>query len=33
VKGIQQPDDARLAIDSGADVLFCTNHGGRQANS
>jgi isopentenyl diphosphate isomerase/L-lactate dehydrogenase-like FMN-dependent dehydrogenase len=33
VKGIQQPDDARLAIDNGADVLFCTNHGGRQANS
>jgi lactate 2-monooxygenase len=33
VKGIQHPDDARLAIDNGADVLFCTNHGGRQANS
>jgi lactate 2-monooxygenase len=33
VKGIQQPDDARLAIDNGADVLYCTNHGGHQANS
>src|SRR5246127_4474137 len=33
VKGIQHPDDARLAIDSGADVLYVTNHGGRQANS
>jgi lactate 2-monooxygenase len=33
VKGIQHPDDARLAIDNGANVLYCTNHGGRQANS
>jgi lactate 2-monooxygenase len=33
VKGIQHPDDARAAIDNGADVLYCTNHGGRQANS
>jgi lactate 2-monooxygenase len=33
VKGIQHPEDARLAIDNGADVLYCTNHGGRQANS
>src|SRR6478672_10507386 len=33
VKGIQHPDDARLAIDHGADVLYVTNHGGRQANS
>jgi lactate 2-monooxygenase len=33
VKGIQHPDDARIAIDNGADVLYCTNHGGRQANS
>jgi lactate 2-monooxygenase len=33
VKGIQHPDDARMAIDSGADVVYCTNHGGRQANS
>jgi lactate 2-monooxygenase len=33
IKGIQHPDDARLAIDNGADVLYCTNHGGRQANA
>jgi lactate 2-monooxygenase len=33
VKGIQHPDDARIAIDCGADALYCTNHGGRQANS
>jgi lactate 2-monooxygenase len=33
VKGIQQPDDARLAIDNGANIIYCTNHGGRQANS
>jgi FMN-dependent dehydrogenase/Cytochrome P450 len=29
----QHADDARMAIDNGADVLYCTNHGGRQANS
>jgi lactate 2-monooxygenase len=33
VKGIQHADDGRVAIDNGADVLYCTNHGGRQANS
>jgi lactate 2-monooxygenase len=33
VKGIQHADDARMAIDNGADVVYCTNHGGRQANS
>jgi isopentenyl diphosphate isomerase/L-lactate dehydrogenase-like FMN-dependent dehydrogenase len=33
VKGIQQPDDSRLAIDNGADMIYCTKHGGRQANS
>jgi lactate 2-monooxygenase len=33
VKGIQHPDDARRAIEHGADVIYCTNHGGRQANS
>lgn len=33
IKGIQHPDDARLAIDNGAEVLYVTNHGGRQANS
>ncbi|WP_322047668.1 alpha-hydroxy-acid oxidizing protein [Paraburkholderia sp. J67] len=32
VKGIQHPDDARRAVDLGADAVFCSNHGGRQAN-
>jgi lactate 2-monooxygenase len=32
VKGIQHPDDARRAIDSGVDGIYCSNHGGRQAN-
>jgi lactate 2-monooxygenase len=32
LKGICHPDDARKAVDLGADVLFCSNHGGRQAN-
>ncbi|MDN8613448.1 alpha-hydroxy acid oxidase [Variovorax ginsengisoli] len=30
VKGIQEPEDARLAIDSGADAIVVSNHGGRQ---
>ncbi len=30
LKGIQDPDDARLAADSGADALIVSNHGGRQ---
>lgn len=29
-KGIQHEDDARLAVDSGADALVVSNHGGRQ---
>ncbi|MET1027260.1 MAG: alpha-hydroxy-acid oxidizing protein [Dongiaceae bacterium] len=33
LKGICHPDDARRAIDGGVDGLFCSNHGGRQANS
>jgi hypothetical protein len=33
IKGIQHPDDARLAIDDGADVLCWINHVGRQASS
>ncbi|MFI9273516.1 alpha-hydroxy-acid oxidizing protein [Kitasatospora sp. NPDC052896] len=33
VKGIQHPEDARKAIDHGADVIYVTNHGGRQVNS
>jgi lactate 2-monooxygenase len=32
VKGICHPDDARRAIDAGADGVYCSNHGGRQAN-
>lgn len=30
VKGIQHPDDARLAVKSGADAIVVSNHGGRQ---
>jgi len=32
LKGICHPDDARRAADSGADAIYCSNHGGRQAN-
>ncbi|GAB2990427.1 alpha-hydroxy-acid oxidizing protein [Nocardioides montaniterrae] len=32
VKGICAGDDARLALDTGADGIYCSNHGGRQAN-
>nr|WP_272945590.1 alpha-hydroxy-acid oxidizing protein [Parvularcula oceani] len=32
LKGICHPDDARQAVDRGADAVFCSNHGGRQAN-
>ena len=32
LKGICHPDDARRAVDSGADAIYCSNHGGRQAN-
>jgi lactate 2-monooxygenase len=32
VKGICHPDDARRAIDLGVDGIYCSNHGGRQAN-
>lgn len=32
VKGICDPDDARRAIDAGVDGIYCSNHGGRQAN-
>lgn len=32
VKGICHPDDARRAKDGGVDALYCSNHGGRQAN-
>jgi lactate 2-monooxygenase len=32
IKGIQHPDDAKRAIDLGVDAIYCSNHGGRQAN-
>lgn len=32
LKGICSPDDARRAVDSGMDGIYCSNHGGRQAN-
>ena len=32
LKGICSPDDARRAVDSGIDGIYCSNHGGRQAN-
>ena len=30
LKGIMEPEDARLAVESGADALIVSNHGGRQ---
>ena len=32
LKGICHPDDARRALDAGADAVYVSNHGGRQAN-
>lgn len=32
LKGICHPDDARRALDSGADGIYVSTHGGRQAN-
>jgi len=32
LKGICHPDDAKRAVDHGADGIYCSNHGGRQAN-
>jgi lactate 2-monooxygenase len=32
LKGICHRDDARRAADAGADAIYCSNHGGRQAN-
>jgi lactate 2-monooxygenase len=32
LKGICHPDDARRAIDLGVDGIYCSTHGGRQAN-
>jgi 4-hydroxymandelate oxidase len=30
LKGILHPDDARIALDHGADAIMLSNHGGRQ---
>ena len=32
IKGINHPDDVRRAKDGGVDGIYCSNHGGRQAN-
>ncbi|WP_043262648.1 alpha-hydroxy-acid oxidizing protein [Streptomyces sp. CT34] len=32
LKGICHPDDVRRAKDDGVDGIYCSNHGGRQAN-
>jgi lactate 2-monooxygenase len=32
LKGICHPDDARRAAHAGVDAIYCSNHGGRQAN-
>ena len=32
LKGICHRDDARRAVDEGVDAIYCSNHGGRQAN-
>ena len=32
LKGVQDPEDVRTAIDHGVDGIYCSNHGGRQAN-
>ena len=32
LKGIGHPDDVRRAKDAGVDGIYCSNHGGRQAN-
>lgn len=32
LKGICDPEDARRAIDGGVDGIYCSNHGGRQAD-
>ena len=33
LKGIMHPDDARMAVDVGADAIIVSNHGGRQLDS
>jgi len=32
IKGICHPEDVRRALDAGIDGIYCSNHGGRQAN-
>jgi lactate 2-monooxygenase len=32
LKGICSPQDARRAVEAGMDGIYCSNHGGRQAN-
>jgi isopentenyl diphosphate isomerase/L-lactate dehydrogenase-like FMN-dependent dehydrogenase len=32
LKGLMHPEDVRRAKDAGADGIYCSNHGGRQAN-
>jgi isopentenyl diphosphate isomerase/L-lactate dehydrogenase-like FMN-dependent dehydrogenase len=32
LKGLCDPADVRRAVDHGVDVVYCSNHGGRQAN-
>jgi isopentenyl diphosphate isomerase/L-lactate dehydrogenase-like FMN-dependent dehydrogenase len=32
LKGICHPEDVRRALDAGVDGIYCSNHGGRQAN-
>ena len=32
LKGLCHPEDVRRAIDCGADAVYCSTHGGRQAN-
>lgn len=32
LKGICSPEDTRRALDGGMDGIYCSNHGGRQAN-
>jgi L-lactate dehydrogenase (cytochrome) len=33
IKGVQIPDDARRAVDAGADAIVVSNHGGRQLDT
>ncbi|MGW4512994.1 alpha-hydroxy-acid oxidizing protein, partial [Streptomyces sp. NPDC004393] len=32
LKGIMHPEDVQRAVDGGVDAIYCSNHGGRQAN-